>query len=77
MREQYWPSPTPPVRGYMGFILGHPFWISSCHIYSIKVGTNWRDMAYIRAPIGGIRLISGHQLEGYDRLYQGINLRDM
>jgi hypothetical protein len=29
-------------------------------------------MAYIKASIGGIRLISGHQLEGYDGLYQGI-----
>ncbi len=60
MREQYRPSPTPPVRGYMGFILGRPFWTSPWHIYSIK------------APIVGIWLVSGHQLGGYG-LHQGTN----
>jgi hypothetical protein len=49
----------------MGFILGHPFWISPWHIYSIK------------APTGGLWLISGHQLEGYDGLYQGTNRMDL
>jgi hypothetical protein len=59
--------------------------------YGLHQGTNLRDMiayirtpiggiwamAYIRASIGGIRLISGHQLEGYDGLYQGTNRMDL